>query len=438
MSAPTSRLPVVTDFDRHHPPSEERVADCVHCGFCLPTCPTYQLWGEEMDSPRGRIHLVKLALDGEAPLDEGFRQHFDNCLGCMGCLTACPSGVQYDEILERTRAQLERKLPRTAEDHAFRWLLLNLLPRRGLLRIAAALGWLAQATGLQALLRRSALTRWLPARLRALEALAPTVSLPGALRGLPAPTHVPQPRLRVAMLEGCVQSVFFPKVNAATLEVLAAEGVEVVPVSRQGCCGALELHAGEADSARARLRALIERFETVEVDHIVVNAAGCGSALKTASRLFEADDPFHARAAAFEAKVRDVMELLDGLEPQASFLSIPRRVAYHDACHLAHAQGIRSAPRAVLARIPRLELLEIPEGELCCGSAGIYNLVAPEPAEALGRRKAEHVRSVEPEILTAANPGCLLQIQRHLGTELRCAHPIELLAEALDRGDGRI
>lgn len=428
-----SALPVLHDgFDAHHPPAAERVADCVHCGFCLPTCPTYALWGEEMDSPRGRIHLVKLVLDGEASLDDTLRTHLDRCLGCMSCMTACPSGVQYDEILETARAQLERRRPRAPTDQAIRGLVLGLFPHRGRLRLAALFGWLGQVTGLQDLFRRLGGPRLLPPRLRALEALAPRVHLGPALLGAPRAPTPAAPRLRVAMLEGCVQAVFFPKVNAATRKVLAAESVEVVQVERQGCCGALELHAGEADVARERLVKLIERFESVEVDQVVVNAAGCGSTLKTAHKVFDADDAFRPRAQAFANKVVDICELLDQLEPQAKLQPLNARVAYHDACHLAHAQGIRSAPRAVLKRVPGLELLEVAEGELCCGSAGIYNLVNPEPAEALGQRKAAHVKATEPDILAAANPGCLLQIQRHLGEDLRCVHPVELLAEQLD------
>ena len=418
-------------FDAQHPPSAERVADCVHCGFCLPTCPTYVLWGEEMDSPRGRIHLVKLALDGEARIDEDYRQHFDNCLGCMACLSSCPSGVQYDAILEATRPQLERHVDRSTFDRWFRWGVLALFPHRGRLRLAAALAWFVRVTGVRALLRSSGLLKRLPRPVQALEALAPDVPLSSAFKGLPTPTKIQGPRARVAMLQGCVQSVFFPAVNRATLTVLAAERVEVVRVSGQGCCGALEMHAGQDGSARAKVKRLIQRFESVDVDHVIVNAAGCGSALKTAHRLFTEDDPFRPRAEAFAKKVRDVFEFMHELGPQAPLRPLPGRVAYHDACHLAHAQGVREAPRALLRRIPDLELLELPEPEICCGSAGIYNLVMPGPAETLGQRKAEGVEQVAPDILAAANPGCLLQIQRHLDGKIRAAHPIELWANAL-------
>ncbi|MEL7369315.1 MAG: heterodisulfide reductase-related iron-sulfur binding cluster, partial [Myxococcota bacterium] len=387
------------EFDARHPPSADRVADCVHCGFCLPTCPTYVLWGRETDSPRGRIHLIKMALDGEVPLDDSFRQHFDNCLGCMGCLSSCPSGVEYDALLEATRPQLERRSPASAPDRRFRRFILALFPYRGRLRWAAFFAWLAQKTGLQAGLRAIGLFERLPPRWRALEALAPPVQLFKALLGMPKPRRVDTPRARVAVLEGCVQSVFFPDVNRATLDVLAAEQIEVIPVPRQGCCGALENHAGADDEARRKVRALIERFEGVQIDYVVVNAAGCGSALKTADRLFAEDDPFYPRAKAFTRKIKDALELIFDLGPQALLRPLPARVAYHDACHLAHAQGIRHPPRALLARIPELELVEIPDPDICCGSAGIYNLMQPEPADALGRRKANDVASMQPDIL---------------------------------------
>lgn len=419
-------------FDDIHPPSPEHVGECVHCGFCLPTCPTYALWGEEMDSPRGRIHLVKMALEGEVPLDASFRSHFDHCLGCMGCLSSCPSGVRYDLIVEATRGQLERQVPRGFSDRLFRRLVLGLFPHRPRLRVAALGAWLWRWSGLQAVFRALGLSERLPARLRALESLTPPVALLGALRGMPSPPPVANPRARVALLEGCVQAVFFSQVNQATQEVLGAEGVEVVPVSGQGCCGALEVHSGEMEAGRVRARALIERFEDVDADAIVVNSAGCGSTLKNYGELFEPGDPLRSRAEALAARVVDVFEFLATLEPRARFRALETPAAYHDACHLAHAQGVRAQPRQVLSRVPGLEVIDVPNGEICCGSAGIWNLLQPEAADALGRRKADDIRGTGAPLLLAANPGCLLQIQKHLGTGLRVVHPIELLAEQLE------
>ncbi|MEO1235062.1 MAG: heterodisulfide reductase-related iron-sulfur binding cluster, partial [Myxococcota bacterium] len=341
--------------------------------------------------------------------------------------------VETHLTVEATRGQLERKLPRPFWDRLFRWGLLRVFPHRGWLRGAALGAWLWRWTGLQALFRALGLPQLLPPRLRALEALTPPVDLLGALRGLPESRPPKDIRHRVAVLEGCVQAVFFSGVNRATAELLSAEGVEVVPVVNQGCCGALEIHAGELEAGRTRARALIDAFEGVEADAIIVNSAGCGSTLKNYAELFEPEDPYRMRAEALAARVEDVLEFLARLEPRARFRPLEGRAAYHDACHLAHAQGVRTAPRSVLGRVPGLEIVEVPNGELCCGSAGIWNVLHPEPADALGRRKADDIRSTRVSLLLAANPGCLLQIRKHLGADVQTRHPVELLAEQLER-----
>ncbi|HEX4360084.1 MAG TPA: heterodisulfide reductase-related iron-sulfur binding cluster [Pseudonocardia sp.] len=421
-------------FDPHRPPPAELLGDCVHCGFCLPTCPTYQLWGEEMDSPRGRIYLMDLASKGEIGLAGALHEHIDACLGCMACVTACPSGVQYDRLLESVRPQLERNVPRTRADRLFRGALFALFPYRGRLRAAALPGALYQR------LRRvpavARLAGRLPGRLAAMESLLPPVRLREAFARLPERVAARGTRRRrVALLTGCVQDVFFHEVNAATARVLAAEGCEVLIPRDQRCCGALELHAGREPSALGRARRTIERFERLglaELDAVVTNVAGCGSSMKEYGHLL-ADDPVWAdRAAAFSAKVRDVHEVLADLTPAAPRHPVRARVVYHDACHLGHAQGVRAQPRAVLRTIPDLELVEVPEAELCCGSAGIYNLVAPEAAAELGARKAANVRSANPDLVVTANPGCLLQIRKHLGggaagSDLPLMHPVQLL-----------
>jgi glycolate oxidase iron-sulfur subunit len=415
-------------FDLHHPPSEELISDCVHCGFCLPTCPTYALWGEEMDSPRGRIYLMKLGREGKVALDDTYTRHFDACLGCMACVTACPSGVQYDKLIEAVRPQLERNHRRHWLDRLFRGLVFALFPYPGRLRVAAVLGAAYQRLGGSRLLHRSRLWARLPRRLRAVEELMP----PARLRHLAARTPAFTPaagtaRRRVGFLTGCVQRVFFADVNAATVRVLAAEGCDVVAPRAQRCCGALSEHAGREPEALERARRLIDAFADTDVDTIVANVAGCGSTLKEYGRLLRDDPDYAERAAAFSARVRDVSELLAELDPVAPRHPIEARLAYHDACHLGHAQGVRSQPRAVLGSIPGLQVTDIPEAEICCGSAGIYNLVNPEPAEELGRRKVEQVLSVGPDALATANPGCLLQIRRYWPGELPMFHPVELL-----------
>ena len=420
-------------FDAHRPPDPALVADCVHCGFCLPACPTYLLWGRETDSPRGRIALIKGGLDGETALDERFVRHFDTCLGCMACVTACPSGVRYDTLVAATRPQIERRADRRLGDRLFRRLVFALFPYPAHLRLAAVKLWAYQRLGLQRLARASGLLNLLPARLRAMEAVLPPVSLRGAWST--PPVRVPatgERRRRVGLLLGCVQRVFFDEVNAATIRVLAAEGCEVVIPRSQGCCGALMLHSGLEQDAVEMARRFIDAFEAeaADVDTIVINAAGCGSTLKEYGHLLR-DDPVYAdRARVLAGKCRDVSELLDELEPRAPRHPVPLRIAYHDACHLQHAQGVSAEPRRVLQTIPALELREIPEAGICCGSAGIYSLVEPETARELGDRKAGHILTTGAEAVVSSNPGCLLQIASRLeqaDKPTRTFHLVELV-----------
>ena len=418
-------------FDAHRPPSRELLDDCVHCGFCLPTCPTYQLTGEEMESPRGRIYLMDLASRGEIELDDAFGAHMDSCLGCLACVTTCPSGVQYDKLIESVRPQVERQIPRAVPDGLFRRLIFALFPYPRRLRLAALGGLAYQRLGLRALLRRLGVLDRLPARLRALEALLPPVTLRALFaKGAQHTPAAGETRLTVGMMPGCAQRVFFGDVNAATVRVLTAEGCDVRVPQDDQCCGALSVHAGREEDGLARARATIAMFERpgiAELDVIVANVAGCGSTLKEYGHLL-ADDPAWAeRAAAFSAKVKDVSELLAGLARRAPRHPVATTVAYHDACHLANAQGVRNAPREVLRAIPGLEIAEVAEAELCCGSAGVYNLVQPEAAEDLGRRKADHLAATTPDVVATANAGCLLQIRRFLDAGIPVVHPIQLV-----------
>jgi glycolate oxidase iron-sulfur subunit len=417
-------------FDTHHPPERALIDKCVHCGFCLPTCPTYALWGEEMDSPRGRIYLMKSALEGRVAMTEAFVGHFDACLGCMACVTACPSGVEYAPLVEATRAQIERRHDRSLGDRLFRSGLFAVIPYPARLRLALAplvvYGWI------KPLIDRSGLLNLLPARVRALAKLAPPITV----KSLTASTVEVTPamgarRMRVGLLTGCVQRLAFAHVNEATVRVLAAEGCDVVAPRTQGCCGALALHAGREPDARGFARRVIEVFERAGIERVVVNAAGCGSSMKEYERLFADDPQWAARARAFSAGVRDVNELLIELgEPRAARHPLNLRVAYHDACHLAHAQGVRQQPRDLLQQVPGIELLPIAEPEMCCGSAGIYNLVQPAPARQLGERKVRNIAAVRPDVVATANPGCTLQIASiagDIGHPLKVMHPIELI-----------
>ena len=375
-------------FDAHHPPADERISDCVHCGFCLPTCPTYALWGEEMDSPRGRIYLMKLGKEGAVPLDDTYVQHFDACLGCMACVTACPSGVKYDELIEAVRPQLERNYRRSPADRAFREMIFQLFPYPTRLRAAAVMGVLYQRAA------RSLIAR---AQRAAQAAAGATAGGRGAdAASAAARPHPPAARVtsrprapRGGAASRCSRAAFSGCSSArstqATARVLAREGCDVIVPHAQRCCGALSEHAGREPEALKRARRLIDVFEREDVDAIVVNVAGCGSTMKEYGRLLRDDPKYAERAAAFSAKVRDVSEVLADLEPAAPRHRIEAKVAYHDACHLGHGQGVRLQPRAMLRTIPGLEVTDIPEAEICCGSAGIYNMVMPEPAAELGR-----------------------------------------------------
>lgn len=416
----------LSGFDAHRPPEQSVIDRCVHCGFCLDTCPTYVLWANEADSPRGRIVLAGRGLEPESVLSEQMVTHFDRCLGCMACVTACPSGVRYDRLIERVRPQVERRHRRSLRERMFRRVLYETLPHPRRLRVLAPL--LAMARRLRA--------GRLPGAPGRMVRLAPRpATSPRTRPNLPAHTASRgSARGRVGLLLGCVQRVFYPEVHRATIEVLAAEGYEVLAPELPGCCGALELHSGREGAALTRARATIEAFARLGVDHVVTSAAGCGSAMKDYADLLETEE-----AHGFSEQVRDVLELLGEVEPRAQRGPLPLRVAYHDPCHLAHAQGIRAQPRALLRAIPELELIEVPaEREICCGSAGLYNLLQPEAAAELGQRKARHVLDTGANAIVAANPGCAAQLDAHLralGQPMPIHHPIELLWRSIQTAE---
>jgi glycolate oxidase iron-sulfur subunit len=422
-------------FDDHHPPSNKLIDTCVHCGFCLPACPTYVLWGQEMDSPRGRIYLMKLASEGAVAINPQWVSHFDSCLGCMACMPACPSGVDYGKLIEATRAQIERKHKRSIGEKLHRQFMLSTFTRPDRLRLMRWPLLAYQKSGLKALLRSTGARKLLPKKLQAMEALLPNLSASEAVAEVtPAQGRK---RLRVGLLLGCVQREFFPQINAATVRVLSAEGCEVVAPWEQTCCGALLVHAGEEEAALALARETIDVFERVGVDRIVINAAGCGSNMKDYGHLLRDDPRYAERAAQFAAKCKDVSEVLVELEPRVVRHPLRVRVAFHDSCHLQHAQGVSSQPRSLLSKIPDLDLVEIPESVICCGSAGIYNLVQPDTANALGDRKAKLIAPLRADVITTGNPGCLMQLQSSLarsGDKTPVIHTIQLL-DASIRGE---
>ena len=372
--------------------------DCVHCGFCLPTCPTYELWHEEMDSPRGRIWLMQATVDGTVELNRTVAEHFDRCLGCMACLTSCPSGVRYDRLIELARERVEKEVPRPFRERLLRAFVFAVFPHPKRLRAA---------------LRFAALPA--PGPLKPLKTLAPTWQ-----EAVAPPLETPARSAKIArvgLLTGCVQSVLFGEVNRASARVLSAVGYEVTaPYS--GCCGALALHAGRREQGLALARHTAASFRAAGAELVVTNAAGCGSHLKEAGLDLPVVDISEAIASGNET-VRQPLEL---------------RVAFQESCHLGHAQRVRQEPRSVLRSIPGVELVEPADQELCCGSAGIYNLVQPEAALTLGDRKAAAVLATEPDVYVSANPGCLLQVAaalRRAGRPIPAAHPVELLDASL-------
>jgi glycolate dehydrogenase iron-sulfur subunit len=388
--------------------TRELLDACVHCGFCLPACPTYDLWGEEMDSPRGRIHLMSLLEAGEIEWSATVAGHFDRCLGCLACVPACPSGVRYDLLIEHTRGARRERAPRSLRRRLTEAAALAVLPRPGLLRLFA---W-PLALGIRP------------------HPLAPRPSRSDLAARPPAVTPAAgRSQLTVGLLAGCVQRVFFGPVNAAAARVLAADGCAVVVPEGQGCCGALDLHGGREEAARRRARKTIEAFAAF--DRVVVTAAGCGSAMKSYGDLLGTPE-----AGAFSARVQDVTELLAELGPGAERRPLePLRVVYQDACHLRHAQGVVDQPRSLLAAIPGLRLVEIDRPDMCCGSAGTYNLLQPRAARELGERKARSILAAEPDLVATANPGCALQLaaafRRNGRPDLQVVHPVELVARAV-------
>lgn len=448
-------------------PAASATDPCVHCGFCLPTCASYRVLGTEMDSPRGRIHMLKAIDAGELELDATVASHFDSCLGCLACVSACPAGVRYDELIEATRPKLNAPELRSSGQWAFRRLLFQLLPYPQRLRAVLQPLRLYAGTPLQRLARRSGLTRLFGPGLAAMERLLPPLAEASFSDPLPLVTPAQgERRYRVGLVLGCVQRLFEPAVNRAALQVLSANGIEVVIPPAQGCCGAVTHHQGEEAQTHTLAAALIDAFDAVigpgkpagaePLDAVLVAASGCGHTLKAYGRLLANDPAWAARGSAFGGRVADIQEFLQRvglseavrqrLQPlrhsDGSHASAerPLRLAFHDACHMLHGQGLREQPRALLRQIPHLQLLEATEAGVCCGSAGIYNLVQPVEAAELGRLKAADLSGTGADLAVSANIGCTLQIRQHMESAprpLAVLHPVQLLAMSLDGGSDR-
>ena len=398
--------------------SEKILRKCVHCGFCTATCPTFLLLGEENDSPRGRIYLIKDMLETNRPADRETVTHIDRCLSCLSCVTTCPSGVNYMHLVDHARSHIEKTYRRPAMDRLLRRMLAFVLPRPALFRLA---------------LRGARLARpfkaMLPERLSAMVAMAPA-SLPKA-----SPSNRPAVypaegarRMRVALLTGCAQKVLDPAINEATIRVLTRHGAEVVVIAGVGCCGALPHHMGREEEAhgmaRANIRAFLRERDAAGLDHVVINTSGCGTTVKDYGFMFRDDPAVAADAAEVAAMARDVSEILAMLEVRPSGGALPLRVAYHSACSLQHGQKVTATPMTLLRQVG-FDVVGVPEGHICCGSAGTYNLLQPEIAGQLRTRKVANIESTKPDVIAAGNIGCIAQIAG--GTRLPIVHTVQLI-----------
>ncbi|PNW35645.1 UNVERIFIED_CONTAM: glycolate oxidase [Euhalothece sp. KZN 001] len=421
-------------FDEKKPPQPDLVDDCVHCGFCLSTCPSYRVIGKEMDSPRGRIYLMDAINKGEANLDQATVQHFDSCLGCLACVTTCPSDVQYDKLIAATRPQVERNYPRNIFDRIYRQLIFSFFPYPNRLRPLLIPLLIYQKLGLQTLVRKTKLLKKISPRLASMESILPEITAQSFQDKFPDVIPAQgKKRYRVGVILGCVQRLFFSPVNEATVRVLTANGCEVVIPKTQGCCAALPAHQGQEKQAQSLAKQMIDSFAETDVDFIIINAAGCGHTLKEYGHILEDVREYKEKAEAFVKKVKDIQEFLAavGLTAKLSPLQDePLDLVYQDACHLLHGQQISLQPRQLLKEIPGVKLHEPIDAALCCGSAGVYNMLQPQVAEELGDKKANNLLNTGAKMIVSSNPGCSLQIKKHLeqkGKEMPLFHPMQLL-----------
>jgi glycolate oxidase iron-sulfur subunit len=408
-----------------------RFQDCIHCGLCTASCPTYIETGNENDSPRGRIYLMRAVTDGRLPMSDGVRNHLDLCLDCRACETACPSGVRYGQLIEPFKVAMQTSAPPAAKASRLQTLILHhLFPYSKRVKIALFPARVMQKLGLMRLMDKVGFTKLLPPSLRRMQAMLPKLEGRGSRLPEVLPAIGPK-RARVALFLGCVADAMYPETNAATARVLQRNGCEVVIPRAQVCCGAIHYHSGSEGPALDFARANMDAMRPEDYDAIIVNAAGCGAMMKDYAHLLP--DADHDRAKAFVAKVRDISEFLMQLGPIAPTQPIAKTVVYHDACHLCHAQGVRNQPRQLLGMIPGLKLVPLEESEICCGAAGTYNLTQPEMSERLGKRKMDFIEQTGAEIVATGNIGCILQIARKIrerGDKMTVVHPIDLLDQA--------
>jgi len=430
----TTSLPL-PGFDQIERPQQEKISSCIHCGLCLDKCPTYRTLGTEMDSPRGRVYLIKAVDEERLQITPNFVDHMYLCLDCRACETACPSHVEFGDLMERARGQIERHIPRRWQERWLRRLIFAHLfpyPRRLELLFQALKYY--QRSGLQVLVRRLGLFKLLPEHLGKMEAMTPQLPSRAFTRSVPEviPGQAPVSK-RVGFFSGCVMNLFQADIHHASSRVLQANGCDIWTCKRQVCCGALHMHAGERDLARDLARRNIDAFDQQNVDAIINNAAGCGAQLKTYGELLAEDPAYAGRAQQFSAKVQDISEFLALAPLRGPLGSVPKRVAYDDPCHLVHAQRIRQQPRDLLSQVPGLELIPFTDAEFCCGAAGIYNITHHEMSMRILERKMEHLQAANPDVIATGNPGCMMQLQtgvRLAQLDIPVVHPMTLLDEA--------
>ncbi len=428
-----------TAFDNTDRPDRKIIQDCVHCGFCLSSCPTYLETGNELDSPRGRIHLIKAAEEGRIPMGESLVKHLDLCLGCLACETACPSGVKYGSLIEMSRGQIQRRFKRGFGDRTLRALIFRIFPYPQRLRLLLPFMYLIKVLGLKKVLPPRLLNR-ISLPVSSMFHMLPEVS---SVFGETLSAFYPaigERKNKVALLSGCVQRVFFPEINKATIEVLRASGCDVFIPKNQGCCGALSVHSGRLEEGREFARKLVGLFAALDVDAVVVNSAGCGSTMKEYAEILRGDPVYSEAAAQLSARTVDVMEFLSAAEIEESLRPLDVKITYQDACHIVHGQRIRSAPRELLKSIPGLELIEMDRSDHCCGSAGIYNILQTEMSARLLSGKVKDISKTQADYLAVGNPGCMIQIRKGLlssDSEIKIVHPVEILNWSLNGRTGQ-
>lgn len=427
-------------FDETDKPDIDILNDCVHCGFCLSSCPTYIETGNELDSPRGRIYLIKSALEERIPVGDSLVNHLDRCLGCLACETSCPSGVKYRNLIENSRTQIEKKYDRGWKQRLTRSIIFSTLPYSRRMKLLLPLLYLFSRTGVRRIFNYEITRRILPSSILRLVDMAPEVKTFIPRRFPVIARSRTKRRFRVGLLKGCIQQAWFSDINDSTISLLTKNGCDVVIPQTEQCCGALSIHSGRLDEGREFARKIIDEFIKMNVDALIINSAGCGSSVKDYKHLLENDPVYAGKASEISKKTRDIMEFIDDIGLVSRLENTDIKVTYQDACHIIHGQKLKDPPRNLLKQIPGISFTELPGSDNCCGSAGIYNLMQPEMSEKILNRKIDTIESTGADYLAVSNPGCLMQLQKGIrarGLNIKIVHPVEILDNALSSNEGK-